>query len=423
MSRTETGTGTNRWLWSAAVALLCVGYYALVERLHLWQFIGAPPMDPLFADLHGVLSASDCARKGFDVYRENPCDVAGRVHLYGRPWLWLSHLGITNALLTPLGLLLDAAVVTAMLATLKPATARQAALAAAILLSSAVALAMNRANVDHLLFLLVWLAAALFARGGAWAASLAGAAVYVATALKFYPAVAIAGLLFAVRRAMPLLAGLAVFAAATAAYGVWARGDLAVIFASPPAIGFAHSFGAGLLFMALGIDGYQGWGHAAFLVATGIAVLVARRLEPTDPTDQRSRTDFAVGAAVILALFALSPSFQYKLLYIVLCLPFLVRRASGGGLDRRLARVAVALVVVKCWFSFFRGAALFLPHILLHWGDEAAVAKASALIFALDHLLFWGLATLLMAFATRLAADRAAELGIAVPLLTKGVRA
>jgi hypothetical protein len=73
-------------------------YYALAKA---W---GALPFRTPFLDMHGVTSAVECHRLGYDVYVQNPCDVLHRVHSYSPLWLWLSVLPITTAWDNALGL-------------------------------------------------------------------------------------------------------------------------------------------------------------------------------------------------------------------------------------------------------------------------------------------------------------------------------
>src|SRR6478609_6011827 len=66
-------------------------YYALAEG---W---GAAPYRSPFLDMHGVTSAIECHRLGFDVFINNVCDVFHRPHAYSPVWLWLAALPITTA--------------------------------------------------------------------------------------------------------------------------------------------------------------------------------------------------------------------------------------------------------------------------------------------------------------------------------------
>ena len=71
--------------WSILLIIVWLIYLALIVETDLWNYVGVPHMTPLFADLYAVLSAADCSTLGYDVFKENPCDIyfhPGRVHVY-----------------------------------------------------------------------------------------------------------------------------------------------------------------------------------------------------------------------------------------------------------------------------------------------------------------------------------------------------
>jgi len=167
-----------------AGALYVLGYRTLYHAL--LQYWGAFPFRFPFLDLHGVTAAIECDRLGFDVYVQNPCDVFQRVHAYSPVWLWLGVLPITTAWDNALGI----AVVLLFLATLPFLPPGRGGWQTAIItlgtVSGVVAYALERANIDLLIFVLATIAAVLTRRGGRWATP-GYAAAMLAAMLKFYP--------------------------------------------------------------------------------------------------------------------------------------------------------------------------------------------------------------------------------------------
>jgi hypothetical protein len=174
----------------AAVAALVALDEAAYLRLR--QALGLKPFVP-FLDLHAVMSAIECHHRGIDVYATNPCDALGRPHIYSPLWLRLPALFGEPALLRPLGLALALAF-TLTLLWLPRAPRGRGELAMLLAVASPVTLfALERANVDLLIFALVVPGAMLLARGPG--ARLAGHALFLlAGALKFYPLVLLATL-------------------------------------------------------------------------------------------------------------------------------------------------------------------------------------------------------------------------------------
>ena len=169
-------------LVAALHALLSAGAYH--TAFALW---GVQSFHYLFLDLDGPLAARDCVRLGFDVYVFNPCDVIDRVHNYSPLWLAFPDLPPHQDDRLPLGLAIDIAFFSG-LALLPPARSRsELGLRVAAVLSTAVAYATERANVDVPIFLLVL--AMLAALRGGFALRVVGYALaLVAAALKYYPA-------------------------------------------------------------------------------------------------------------------------------------------------------------------------------------------------------------------------------------------
>ena len=132
----------------------------------LFRLLGVPAFRFAFLDMHGEFAVIDCHRLGDDVYRSNPCDVPGRVHVYAplsyRPnWLPIS------AADTPIVGFVLVAVLALRLRLLPIANiGRSTRILPAASMSPAVACALARGNVDLLMFVLAALAGWLAVRRG-----------------------------------------------------------------------------------------------------------------------------------------------------------------------------------------------------------------------------------------------------------------
>ncbi len=189
-----------------AGALYCLGYRAQYHALaEAW---GAAPFRTPFLDTHAVTAAVECHRLGFDVYVQNPCDVFGRVHGYSPVWLWLAVLPITTAWDNALGLGLVLLFLIALAFLPAGRTWPHTALITLGVVSSATMFALERANVDLLMFVMAMLAVRLRTTG--YAVSL------LSGMLKFYPIVL---LILAVRER--LVTCLVIWAAAGGVIALW----------------------------------------------------------------------------------------------------------------------------------------------------------------------------------------------------------
>ena len=141
--------------------LVWFSYIFVLALYELWKHVGVSHMKPLFADLHAVLSAIECHGRGMNVFETNPCDVAGRIHVYGSLWLHLAALGLGSAHLFSKGFVVVVAFMGLAVLLIKPVCKADFAKSCLILFSPAVTLGIERANNDLIVFSLLAVAALL----------------------------------------------------------------------------------------------------------------------------------------------------------------------------------------------------------------------------------------------------------------------
>jgi len=140
-----------------------------------------------FLDFEAMLGGAQCWQHGIDVYHYNPCDVLGRGHSYSPLWLRIPFLpGIAWETTIGWGFAIGFYL---SLGLLGPARNRWAlALMIAAAVSPPVAFALERANVDALMFILMAAGGGLLLFGPG--IRVGGYAILLLAALlKFYPAV------------------------------------------------------------------------------------------------------------------------------------------------------------------------------------------------------------------------------------------
>lgn len=337
-----------RWLLLGLVAL---GLLAAIRLPRVFDRLGLPDYGHWFLDSYAILAANDAVTAGLNPYESVPLDILKRKHVYSDWWLGLRHLGVTRQDNFVFGGLCGVAFLAVALAGLRPRRWREALVAAALVLSPPVLLALNRANNDLVIFallgfpLLLWRGEPRF-----WSGALLAAAIIIATGLKYYPVAAVTALplVFPVRRLgwwLGTAAGIGAFVALAAERGSLARGA----FAFPESV---HLFGSPEIWRGLGL----GRGAVITLSAALLAVaawVLARRgttkdLAEENAGDLADRGRFAVGALLLLACFLAGTSFAYRWIFALWLVPWLwtqVRtpgRATGAGL-------ALGLVLAGMW--------------------------------------------------------------------------
>jgi hypothetical protein len=378
---------SREWSWARLlprarlVVLGIVGAYflallALGGRAH-WGRLGVGPGSVPFGDLRSVTSGWDCTRRGIDILAANPCDQSGRPANYPRIWMWLSFLGLGARSTVVLGVVIAIVFLIAAVAVLPAASRpREAVLYGLALCSPAVMLGVERGNVDILLFALVLLAVLLFRRSER-SSVLTHGLLLLAAILKLFPIFAIGVLLRQPRRRV--LIGLGAVVVLFGIYLFAIRADLRTLARVTPQ---PDTFSYGLLIVsqwfAAGTSAVTSvihpreWQAALLLLIVGASVLAQRRgrirlPRATGPPAQRDLDLFVAGAGVYVCSYALARNFDYRLVFLLLTIPQLLRWTH----DRRpLALLALAALLGTLWLDSNMTSQVPLLGSALHSWDE-----------------------------------------------------
>ncbi len=355
-----------------------------------------PPMP--FFDLEGVISWSECARRGVDVYSVNPCDPAP----YHRPAnyspllvdLPLERIGTRNALIA--GLIADLAFLLLLPLVFRPRTRKELAVAVAASWSSATFYAVERANIDVVVFTMICLAALASQRsirGRFWlyAVGIAGALI------KFYPLV-LGGLALRERPRVLVVTGLA-FTTIVVIF-LWFYGpQLQVVTHKIPAFHyFSDMFGAGALPLTLQrVFDLPPWLVRPLKLAllAGLAVFavsLSGRLEIALPHSiwlKREMVLLLCGSLITVGCFVVQTNNSYREIFLIFTIPGLFQLARRAKQSTVLIRWALAGLLLLMWSEMIRGAAgrwkpavwslFFLREVV--WWFVAAVLAGIMLCF------------------------------------------
>ena len=339
--------------YGAAVAIARTAW-----DLDLWTHLGVNSAPTLFYDARNVAAAADCWALGYDPLVDNPCDPAGRLMVYPRVWVFVHYLGVTQDRTLLFGGILVAMFLASVLLLVGRLSIAQGFVVSAAVVSPAVMLAVERGNVDILLFAIF--VAAVFAwrarhRVTPW---LSPALIVAAAVAKLYAIMALPAYWFTgVRRARWAVIGGVV---AMGVYVLLTLSDVRQVFRSPEG-GLLYSYGARILIGDLyhRFDP-ETWAYGS-LVAQSIAVIpvvvasvaiwvwLRRRLPEPSPDDRLSEMTLAfhLGALTYLGTFATRKSGDYRLVFVLLTLPLLLEWAWGepGSVRTVLGRVGLVTVV------------------------------------------------------------------------------
>lgn len=177
---------------AAVFGLAALAFFALLYILNRYLYFtiidwwSFRPFKYPFIDLVYIPAQIDCWNQGIDVYAATPCDPLGRVHDYSPLWLRLSFLAHAKSFIAPIGVSLDGLFMLSLAALPRPRhTADYIPLLLGII-SPMTVFAMERGNIDSLMFLFTL--AAVVCMDRALPVRLLGySAVMIASLLKFYP--------------------------------------------------------------------------------------------------------------------------------------------------------------------------------------------------------------------------------------------
>jgi hypothetical protein len=356
-----------------SVVLGCIALYlALVAGLRalwdvdIWPSLGVPAGPSLFFDARNVAAAAECSRLGYDPLVDNPCDPWGRAMFYPRVWLVLRGIGLEQRHTLLFGAVIVTVFVLLLLLLLPRLSVVEGIVVAAAACSPAVMFAVERANMDLLIFSGLALAAVVWRRGSATAEYVSVGIVLLMAVAKLYPALALLAFFPARRRGTRAAAGAALLL--FVAYALATYDDVATI-SRTATQGQHYSYGARILLGRLyhGVVGDQ-WGGSRTL-AQGLVLLAAVTLGLglwlwLRHRSHRSREDaplpetsdliaFRMGALIYVGSFLVGNSFDYRLVFLLLVLPRLLRWPVAEDTERpaTLPVVTAAVVVLALWIG------------------------------------------------------------------------
>lgn len=326
----------------------------------LLTILGAAPFRFPFLDTHGVLSAVQCHRLGIDVFAENPCDVFGRPLNYSALWLLLAVLPVTTAWTATTGLALAAFFLASLVLLPVGRAWWQVAVITLAAISGSVAFALERGNVDLVIFILTALVVRLVSLR-LWLRCVGYAIAVLAALLKFYPAVL---LLTAVRERIAVFIAVGIVATATlAAFAALDWHVLTRVLSTIPSTYYSDEYVFGGRDLPFELAEIFGWSHsmASVLFAAFTLVVLVLALHGSLHSDLRARlavltdleaTSLLAGSVLILACFFTAQNVLYRGIYFLFIIPALtalMRRPGERRLDQFPALGTLLILLLMDW--------------------------------------------------------------------------
>jgi hypothetical protein len=368
-----------------------------------------------FLDMESLTSAIECHHRGIDVYRANPCDVVALPFVYSPFWLDVAPGFLRAQDAVWLGAALDLLFIAALPFILRPRSLAEAGIFALAATSTMVVYALERGNIDIIVFLLIAAAGILHSRevgrrAPAYALCLLGAF------LKYYPLCALILLMRERGRRFVIALGavLAALLGFIALYG--ARLPEALGNVPHAASLFTDAFSArnlpaGIAQLLPNVSPAIGTVVAAAVLALLLVAgasrvrRVLRLLGPADRDgDGREATHLLLGGTLLVTCFFAGDNVGYRGTLFLLVLPGLVARrraADDPALRRWLAQMTAAIVILMWGECLRRGVYALVAAVATPW----LTVRLELLFWLGREWLWWwviaGLAALLLAAIAR----------------------
>jgi|SRR5580658_69684 hypothetical protein len=369
------------------------------------------PSRPPFLDAVQIPALVECWRQGVDVYVTAPCDPLDRTLAYSPLWLRATFLPSDPAWTIWLGLALTSAFVGSLAFLPRPRSGQGVVVMALALCSSMPVFALERGNMDVVMFVLVafggrlWLGRFPLRSAGYLVVAFAGL-------LKFYPLVLF--LLFLRERIGSFIALCLAGAALLAGFVWYFQDELVEMARNFPSLGiFTDTFGYRVLPSGLGTmlqrlfdaagarteftqtlptNPLFAVGVLGFLLITALVLAIRLATRPAFRSSlQRIGADEAgflvIGAALVCGCFFVGQSVSYKGIHFLFVVPglFALATAPFPGATRRLFRTTAAMVLALMW-----GLTLQQLVARLSGGTARPMGGSAAMnIYWIGHELAW----------------------------------
>ena len=373
--------------------------------------IGIKPLKYPFMDWEAIAAVIKCWNNNIDVYIANPCDAFNRVHTLSPLWLRAVFIPTDRVWTMPIGIGIVVAFWLSLFWLVKPANWRELIVFALACTSTMIVFALERANVDVILFVMLVVAGVL-STGPLASRILSYALILLAGLLKFYPLIGLSTALRERPRTFLVIAAAAGLIVVGFFYRF--RTEIAATLNNAPYGGHASElFGAVNLpvgsprYALLLFPGREQFAWftalpvaimAVLLIVTAVQVIrLARNGDLATAFARMPERDamfLVIGAAVIAGCFFAGQSVNFRGVHLIFVVAGLValRRAADARPTRATLTRALIIVVFLMWEGLFRHA---LPHDEVAGLGPARLAPFG-LFWLIREVLWWRLVALLL---------------------------
>jgi hypothetical protein len=397
------------------LVLLCLGFYFLlifsassflnIKYYEFWKKLGVPAREDLFADLRVVTSGNECYRLGYNVYIKNPCNPFFHLGAFNYPKIWLSfsQLGLNQSHTFPIAIIIIVFFLVTFFLFIGRLNYAEGLIYSAILCSSSVMLAMERANNDLIIFIILALVIIFLTKRAKIIHYVSYFLLLFASILKIYPIFAFTLL---IRESPKKLLRLGcILITSFTLYLVSELNNIKLVFQNTPQVTF-WSYGSKIIFITLikdvksflkkiGIDKKYlydlipdlNMGKPLLLKLLAITLvglliiiglLILRNFLSwnrfklqveyfNNHLDRQFIDSFRVGASIYLGTFLFSNNWAYRLIFLIFVIPQLLNWIRIRGLFGLLSSFSLICIFLTLWIKTFTEGLGFYVDQISNW--------------------------------------------------------
>ena len=355
---------------------LCMYFYGYENTWRIWN---VPVYESPFLDIQLITGTAESLEKGFDPTVFNPYDPGKRIFNYPKIWYVFLNLGLGRRAATPLAIASLILFFITLAIFPKPRNKLTIVLLTAIVFSSALMLAYERANVDLLFFSSVVIALLLLD-----ISVLSSFLVMLLSILfKIFPVFAIGIYLDKRKNKLPLYAISAIIFSVLYLAFTWQ--NMKHVFSTTQK-GYDLSYGLNVAvdYLEATIETTSPilsiipYALALVLIVAAIFFGFKQRNQLADIKLRHLRA-FWAGAGIYVGTFLLGNNWDYRFMFTLLSVPALAEwiQLKAGGANK-LAKITIVALLISCWYL-----------VLQKWFGTTITAYN--FIFAIDEVANWTL--------------------------------
>jgi hypothetical protein len=352
----------------AYALLLCAGIRSADgDRITIMQkWFGVPAMEPLFADLRHVTAAWDAQRAGLSPEEPNPYDDFRRPFTYPKLWLVPGVFGLTSKSTLIIAIVTIAVFLLVAFWSFGRLTIQEGIIAGVFLTGPPIICALERCNVELWVFGLVAAGVLLGRQNRLFAPALQLLCLLVATMAKLHP---VGSFLCLLRESLnKTLIAMGVFFGAVALYFSLTFSDIRRITQLLPQVDwFSYGGRIGFEYGVKALQQLLRLEMPPWLVGTAYLLIICFVIfitwfvfsKSTSFFWQRfgdvTQSLFLAGGGVFVFSFVALKSYEYRYIFLLLCLPLLFSMARRKGRAAAISWLTLSTIFVLFYDSELYG--------------------------------------------------------------------